>query len=62
MAYDSEMMRLMQSILEDVWRSLSVDEQQTITKTEIAIRVVRAADAGLTDPAQLREAAIISSC
>jgi hypothetical protein len=57
-ALDPEALKLLQSVLDEAWASLSPDEKANTSKTLVASRLLAAAAAGERDPARLRIEAI----
>ena len=57
-AFTPETLKLLQSVLEDAWMSLSPGERARTSKTQVAIRILEAASAGERDPARLRIQAV----
>jgi hypothetical protein len=57
-ALDPEALKLLQSVLDEAWASLSPDERAKTSKTLVASRLLAAAAAGERDPARLRIEAI----
>ena len=57
-ALDPEALKLLQSVLNEAWASLSPDERAKTSKTLVASRLLAAAAAGERDPVRLRIEAI----
>jgi len=57
-ALDPEALKLLQSVLDEAWASLSPDERAKTSKTLVASRLLAAAAAGERDPVRLRIEAI----
>jgi hypothetical protein len=57
-ALDPEALKLLQSVLDEAWASLSPDERAKTSKTLVASRLLAAAAAGERDPTRLRIEAI----
>jgi len=57
-ALDPEALKLLQSVLDEAWASLSPDERAKTSKTLVASRLLAAAAAGERDPLRLRIEAI----
>lgn len=57
-ALTPDTLKLLQSVLDDAWNSLTPEERARTSKTEVAVRVLEAASAGERDPARLRIEAI----
>jgi hypothetical protein len=51
--YDPETIELMRDTLETAWSQLSPDSQARWSKTELAVRILKAAANGERDPARL---------
>jgi hypothetical protein len=57
-ALDPEALKLLQSVLDEAWASLSPEEKAKTSKTLVASRLLAAAAAGERDPARLRIEAV----
>jgi len=55
---DPEALKLLQSVLDETWASLSPEEKAKTSKTLVASRLLAAAAAGERDPARLRSEAV----
>lgn len=56
--YDPETVAILQSALEDAWHALSPSRKTQMTKSEIALRILKCASGGERDPAKLRAVAV----
>ena len=57
---DPEALKLLQSVLDETWASLSPEEKAKTSKTLVASRLLAAAAAGERDPARLRSEAVMA--
>ena len=60
-AFSSETVRNMQVALDLAWSSLSPEQQAQSSKTEVATRILDAAEAGERSPARLLMLALLSA-
>jgi hypothetical protein len=58
-AYDPETLNTLRAVLDEAWSSLSSEQQARISKSEMALRILRLAQRGERDPGKLRAAAIL---
>jgi hypothetical protein len=56
-ALSPETLKLLQSVLDDAWESLTAEERARTTKSLVASRILEVAAAGELDPVRLRAAA-----
>jgi|307.fasta_scaffold1198205_1 predicted component of type VI protein secretion system len=57
-ALTPELLKLLQSVLEDAWDSLRPSEKARTTKTEVAVRILQVAARGERDLDRLRIEAV----
>jgi hypothetical protein len=57
-AYDTQTVALLSSVIDNVWNSLSIGDQERITKSLLAQRVLVVAAAGERNFKKLRDAAL----
>jgi hypothetical protein len=57
--YEPETIALLRAVLDEVWDSLSAEDQASTSKTALAQRILREAAEGERDPLRLRAAALI---
>ena len=53
-ALTPETLKILQSVLDEAWNSLRSAERARTSKTQVAVRILKAASAGERDPARLR--------
>jgi len=56
-ALNPETLKLLRSVLDDVWGTLTAEERAQTTKSLVASRILEVAAAGELDPVRLRAAA-----
>jgi hypothetical protein len=56
-ALSPETLKLLQSVLDDAWESLTAEERARTTKSLVGSRILEVAAAGELDPVRLRAAA-----
>jgi len=57
--FDPETVELLRSVLDAAWDGLSANRQRTVTKSELAQRILAAAGRGERDPDRLRTIALM---
>jgi hypothetical protein len=57
-AFSPETLKLLQSVLEDAWQSLTPEEKARTSRTQIAARILEVAATGELNPARLRSVAV----
>jgi hypothetical protein len=53
-ALTPDTLKLLQSVLDDAWNSLRLEERARTSKTQVAVRILEAAAEGERDPIRLR--------
>ena len=59
--YDPETVELLKSVLEDAWACLLPEQKNSVSKTLLAERLLRAAARGERDPERLRARALFTA-
>lgn len=57
-SFDPETVTLLREILDDAWASLPPEQQATMQKTALAVRILKSAAQGERDRERLRDAAL----
>jgi hypothetical protein len=57
-AYDPETIDLLRAVLDEIWDTLTPEQQGSIPRSQIADRLLKAAAAGERDPDALRASAL----
>jgi hypothetical protein len=60
-SFDPETVQILQDALDEAWASLVPAQQTPATKSEMAKRILAAADEGERDPAKLKSLALINA-
>ena len=58
--FDPETINLMRSVLDAVWASLLAEQRASVSRTFLAVRILKAAAQGERDPARLRDHALLN--
>ena len=59
MSFDPETVAVLRETLDDAWASLRPEQQATMQKTTLAVRILRSAAQGERDRIRLRDAALM---
>lgn len=59
-AFDPQTIKLLQSVLDEVWASLLPEQQAQVSRVTLARRILKAAANGERDPVRLRAHALIA--
>ena len=59
MSFDPETVTLLRETLEDAWACLRPEQQATMQKTALAVRILKTAAQGQRDRQRLRDAALV---
>jgi hypothetical protein len=59
MSFDPETVALLRETLDDAWASLRPEQQATMQKTTLAVRILKSAAQGERDRIRLRDAALM---
>jgi hypothetical protein len=60
-SYDHKTVVLLREVLDDAWAHLPAQQKSRISKSEVALRILRLATRGERDPAKLRAGALTES-